>query len=74
MRGALIILGTLALMFASGAAAIAATLYILMTLGLKYHNNYEYYGQTPAAYLVFVLGAVCFALPGIIVWKLYDKP
>lgn len=74
MRTALVIVGTLALMTALGAAAAVGTLHVLMTLGMKYHNNYEYYGLTPVRWLIPLFGLVCFALPGIIVWRLHDKP
>ena len=35
----------------SGVVFLAAATCILMSLGLKYHDNYEYYGQYPALYL-----------------------
>jgi hypothetical protein len=73
MRTAAVIVGTVLLMIASGAAAAFGTARLLMMLGLKYHNNYEYYGLTGAGYLVPILGLACFLLPGIIVWKSHDK-
>jgi hypothetical protein len=35
----------------SGFVFLAAAILILMNLGLKYHDNYEYYGQYPALYI-----------------------
>jgi hypothetical protein len=42
-----------------------------MSVGLKYHNNYEYYGQTPAVLLIPIAGVLGFAMPGIMVWRLH---
>ena len=64
---------TVVLMVACGIAAMALTLYVLMSLGLKYHNNYEYYGQTPANLLIPISGLIAFVLPGIIVWRLHQN-
>jgi hypothetical protein len=52
MRKALLILGTFALMIICGAGAALTTLSWLMNLGLKHYDNYEYYGQTPAVFLI----------------------
>lgn len=35
----------------SGVVFLAAATFILMSLGLRYHDNYEHYGQYPALYL-----------------------
>jgi hypothetical protein len=68
MRNLPLITGTFALMAACGVGAFMMTLMLLMDLGTKHHNNYEYYGQTPAAALIFVAGALGFLAPGIVVW------
>jgi hypothetical protein len=60
-------------MLASGAAAAVGTLSVLMSLGMKYHDNYEYYGQTPAVLLIPIAAIVAFMLPGIIVWGLHQN-
>jgi hypothetical protein len=59
---------TALLMIASGLGAFVGTLTFLMATGSKYHNNYEYYGQTPAAYLIFIAGVIGFLLPGVAAW------
>jgi len=55
-------------MVVSGAATFGVTMLCLMELGMKLHNNYEYYGH----YRVLVLGpaAIGFLAPGIVVWYL----
>jgi hypothetical protein len=73
MQNALVIVSTLVSMIALGAVAAATTLHVLMSLGMKHHDNYEYYGQSPAAYLVPVAGVIGFALPGILAWKFSKK-
>lgn len=70
MKNALVIVSTLVSMVVLAAAAAGSTLYALMLLGLKFHNNYEYYGQSSTAYLIPIAGVIGFALPGIIAWKL----
>jgi hypothetical protein len=65
MRKFLMILLTMAGMVVTGLGAYLATIMLLMALGTKYHGNYEYFGQTPAAPLVFVAGGLGFLVPGI---------
>ena len=38
------VLGTLVLMVVCGITAFATAVFVLIPLGLKLHNNYEYYG------------------------------
>ena len=68
MRQALLILGTFAMMMVCGAGAALTTLTCLMKLGLKHHNNYEHYGQTPAVFLLPLAAIIGFAAPGFLVW------
>ena len=58
-------------MLACGAAATAGMIRALMSVGLKYHNNYEYYGQTPAVLLIPIAAVFAFVMPGVIVWRLH---
>ena len=44
-----------------------------MSLDLKYHDNYEYYGQTPAVLLIPTAAIVAFVVPGVIVWRLHKN-
>jgi hypothetical protein len=73
MRQALLILGTFALMVVCGAGAALTALSCLMRLGLKYHDNYEYYGQTPAVFLIPLAAIIGFAAPGVLVWWLRNN-
>ena len=73
MRKFLLIIGTFALMATCGAGAFLATLRLLMTLGMKLHDDKDYYGQTPGVALICVAGALGFAAPGFIVWHLYKS-
>jgi hypothetical protein len=73
MRTGLLIIGTLAFMIASGALAAVGTLRVLMSLGMKYNNNYEFYGQHPAVALIPIIGIVGFVIPGIVVWRLREN-
>jgi hypothetical protein len=41
-----------------------------MNLGLKQHDNYEYYGGTFGLVIVIVSGIIGFVAPGILVWYL----
>ena len=70
----LLVLGTGMLMVVCGVGAFVWTLTYLMALGTKFHGNYEYYGGTPAVYVIFVAGALGFAAPGLIVWYLCNRP
>jgi hypothetical protein len=75
MRKLLLILATFALMVACCAGALLAALSYFMSLGLKYHNNYEYYGQFPGVVLmIFAAGAMGFLAPGFVVLYLYNNP
>ena len=65
------ILGTLALMVTSGMVALAAAIFILMDLGSRLHDNYEYYGKYPA--LFFGPAAIAFLAPGVVVWYLHKR-
>jgi hypothetical protein len=71
MRTPILIVGTFALMLACGAAAMVGMIRALISVGLKYHNNYEYYGQTPAVLLIPIATVFAFAMPAIIVWRLH---
>jgi hypothetical protein len=73
MRHALLILGTFALMIVCGAAAALTTLSCLMRLGLKRYDNYEYYGQAPAVFLIPLAAIIGFASPGFLVWWLRNN-
>jgi hypothetical protein len=66
-----LVVGTFVLMVCSGAAAAAVAIRLLMSLGMKYHNNYEYYGQSAAVLIIPVVALVAFVVPGLIVWRLH---
>ena len=66
-----LVVGTIVLMVCSGAAAAVVATRLLMSLGLKYHDNYEYYGQSAALLVIPIVAFVAFVVPGIIVWNLY---
>jgi hypothetical protein len=70
LRNTLLALGTFVLMLAGGTVAAFWTIHFLMSLGLKYHDNYERYGQMPTVLLVPMAGIIGFVTPGIIVWRL----
>jgi len=74
MRNFLLLLATLAVMAVCGAGAFVMALSFLMNLGTKHHGNYEYYGQTPAAALIFIAGAIGFVAPGVVAWHLWKTP
>jgi hypothetical protein len=74
MRNVVIALGVLALMVISFVATFAGAVWGLMTLGLRRHGNYEYYGLTSAIYLVYIAAAVGFFAPGVAAWYLYMRP
>ena len=65
------IVGTFASMVASGFVAFYVAIYILMQLGSRFHDNYEFYGQFPALFLV--PAAIGFLAPGMIVWHLHKR-
>lgn len=62
---------TVVIALACGAGAFVAAATTLMSLGLKYHGNYEYYGFTPAVYVVYLAGALGFTAPlALVAWRL----
>ncbi len=65
------LLGTLALMVASGIVTLAVAVVILMIVGLRLYDNYEYYGKYPA--LFFGPAAIGFLTPGVVVWYLHKR-
>jgi hypothetical protein len=73
LRIGFLIIGTLVVMIVSGAVAAGGTAYVLLSLGLKYHDNYEYYGQSPAVILIPMFGIIASAISGIIVWRLHNN-
>ena len=62
------IVGTLALMVVSGIVTLAVTITYLMNLGMKRHDNYEYY-----AAFVWGPAVIGFLAPGVVVWVLWFK-
>jgi hypothetical protein len=58
-------LGTLALMVFSGVFALVVCIFILMSRGLRLHDNYEYYGDY--APLCVGVAVIAFIAPGVIV-------
>lgn len=70
IRAILKILCVLATMVACGAVAFGAAVTFLMHLGLKLHDNYEYY-RGPFG-VAFIVGStiVGFVAPAIIAWYL----
>ena len=71
VQKAYLIVGTIVLMVCSGAAAAVVATRLLMSLGLKYHDNYEYYGQSAALLVIPLVAFVAFVVPGMIVWRLH---
>lgn len=74
----LVVLAVFLSMLISGFASMAGVIVFLMNLGLKYHDNYEYYGAIwlngyPALFLMCLAGAIGFAAPGVICWRLSDR-
>ena len=63
----------LAVMVACGVVAFATAVVFFMRLGLKQHNNYEYYGSWPVLMLVYGVGLAGFLIPGLLVWRLSSK-
>jgi hypothetical protein len=70
MTRVLKILGTLALMVASGFLAIVMAATFLMNLGLKLHDNYEYYRSPFSMVLMVACGIAGFAIPELLIWSL----
>jgi hypothetical protein len=73
MRKILLALGLFFLMLVCGLVAFVAAVWLLLSLGLRLHNNYEYYGQTPAVLLVYVAAAIGFIIPALATWYLYRR-
>ena len=71
IQKAFLVVGTFVLMVCSGAAAAVVVTRILMSLGMRYHDNYEYYGQSAALLVIPVVAFVAFMVPGLIVWGLH---
>ena len=71
VQKAYLIVGTFVLMVCSSAAAAVVATRLLMSLGLKYHDNYEYYGQSAALLVIPLVAFVAFVVPGMIVWRLH---
>ena len=71
VQKAYLIVGTFVLMVCSGAAAAVVATRLLMSLGLKYHDKYEYYGQSAALLVIPLVAFVAFVVPGMIVWRLH---
>ncbi len=71
IQKAFLVVGTFVLMVCSGAAAAVVAIRLLMSLGLKYHHNYEYYGQSATVLVIPVVAFVAFLVPGLIVWRLH---
>src|SRR4051812_11435865 len=61
----------LLLMVASGAVALVVAILLLMVLGSRRHDNYEYYGSWPALYLGPAL--IGFLAPGLLAWYLHGR-
>jgi hypothetical protein len=66
-----IILGTLVLMVASGIVTLVVAIFFFAGLGLRLHDNYEYYGKYPL--LFFGPAAIGFLAPGVVVWYLHKR-
>lgn len=66
-------LGAVVLMGACGLVAYVGALTFLMNLGLKLHDNYEYYGGFCGSIFIFGSGAIGFAAPGAILWHLRNR-
>jgi hypothetical protein len=60
-------------MLICGAVATVGAIRVLMSLGLKYHDNYEFYGQSPVVVLIPIAGIIGFVGPGITVWWLHNN-
>ena len=73
MRKVVVALGVLTLMVISFVATLAGAVWGLMTLGLRRHGNYQYYGQTSTFYLVCVAAAVGFFAPAVAAWYLCKR-
>ena len=52
----------------SGLVCFFGSIFILMQIGLTRYDNYEYYGQYPAMYVV--PGLVGLFLPALLAWML----
>ena len=73
LMNVVVFVGAFTLMAAGGFAAFTWALTVLMRLGTKHHDIYDYYGYThPLLSAMFVFGTVLagFVAPGVIVWRL----
>ncbi|QEG34764.1 hypothetical protein Pr1d_20480 [Bythopirellula goksoeyrii] len=66
-------MGIVFVMLAGGVAGVMYSMTFFMNLGLKYHDNYEYYGGTLATCFLWLAAAVGFATPGIIFWHFRNR-
>lgn len=74
LRSVVTVLGGFALMVACGLIAFGGAVTFLMNLGLKLHNNYEYYGRFfLARAFMYGSGAIGFVTPGVILWQLRNR-
>ena len=62
------IVATVVSMLVSGVVTFYTMMFILMELGLRFHNNFEYYARYPV--LLFGPAAIAFLAPGVVVWYL----
>lgn len=73
-RKAFALLGMFLLMSVCGVLALVLVITFFMNLGLKYHDNYEYYGLiyggSPVLVSLWVLGIAGFLSPAVLVWYL----
>ena len=67
MSSTLRIIGIFVLMLVCGAISAVVAVSFLMNLGLKLHNNYEYYGGDTGKAIVFAVGAVGFLSPALLI-------
>ncbi len=68
--------GTIVLMLVGGFAMFSLALTIVMRLGSKYHDIYDYYGYTyPLSTGLFIIGTTAFGFvaPAVIVWRLHKS-
>ena len=65
------VLLTVVSMLLGGVVTFYVTMFILMELGLRYHDNFEYYAQYPI--YAFVPATVGFLVPGVVVWFLHRR-
>jgi hypothetical protein len=66
------VIGMIALMTVCGLVAMLMAASFLMNLGLKLHDNYEYYGAL-AIPVVVLCGVAGFAAPALFAWWLKEN-